>query len=345
MQPCPRRHQRRPLPALPLGLALALLLAPMGPLAPPPPACAAAPDPPASAPSPEEPAAAPPTDVTVPPKGPDDKPSTVTLDPPAGGGTTGPEPGGAPQDPVPTDVFGTSIWSRGVSRWFAAAAIDLGVVYLRPRVAFGHGQPHYSWIGVETNPILSLRGVGLWGGLRFAIPGLDLRVGARYFYDFDHSYLAPAQSYSRSDLDVRAGPRSTPFDLEAEFSWSVNAGIGELYGEHELVYELGVPEGYFVYDDHLRLIVDPPWAYRNRLGFSFYLGRRARLRVGPVLELAGSPKRGTLVWRAGLNVRMRLYDDLELRGTFVPVVAARDSLGLQGADAFLVGVRYRWATE
>lgn len=329
-------------------LASAIVLVLAAEPAPAPEPAAAEPDPPAADPSaPPSTEAAPPVpdEVEIPPDEPGEKPKTVTLDPPADEGTTGPEPEGVEKTPVPVDVFGSSVWSRGVPRWFMMAAIDLGVVYFRPRIGFGYGQPHYNWIGIETNPIVSLRGVGAWGGLRFAIPGLDLRVGARYFYDFDHSYLEPSHSYSRSELDVRDGPRSTPMDLEAELSWSVNVGVGELYGEHELAYIMSVPEGYFVYDDHLRIIVDPPWAYRNRLGFSFYFGRRARLRAGPVLEVAGSPDRGTVVWRAGLSVRMRLYDDLELRGTFVPVVDARDSLGLQGADAFLVGVRYRWATD
>ncbi len=41
---------------------------------------------------------------------------------------------------------------------------------------------------------------------------------------------------------------------------------------------------------------------------------------------------------------MKLYRQLEARGTFVPVLYSKDALGAAGADTFLVGVRYRWAT-
>ena len=43
-------------------------------------------------------------------------------------------------------------------------------------------------------------------------------------------------------------------------------------------------------------------------------------------------------------VRLRLFDQLEARGTFVPVLYSKDALGADGADTFLVGIRYRWAT-
>ncbi|MEY2933779.1 MAG: hypothetical protein RL033_4528, partial [Pseudomonadota bacterium] len=70
----------------------------------------------------------------------------------------------------------------------------------------------------------------------------------------------------------------------------------------------------------------------------------ATLQIGPVLEVVGVPRRGTLVLRAGGLVRIMLSGDLEARGTFVPALATPDALGARGGDAFLIGVRYRWAS-
>ena len=51
-----------------------------------------------------------------------------------------------------------------------------------------------------------------------------------------------------------------------------------------------------------------------------------------------------MVLRAGGLVRITLSGDLEARGTFIPPIVTRDPLGTRGGDAFLVGIRYRWAT-
>ncbi|HSI04433.1 MAG TPA: hypothetical protein VLC93_08160, partial [Myxococcota bacterium] len=75
-------------------------------------------------------------------------------------------------------------WKTGRRRLFAATTTDLGYIYLRPRLALGYGAPHYRWMGVEINPIFSRQGVGGWGGVRFALPYIDIRAGARAFYAF-----------------------------------------------------------------------------------------------------------------------------------------------------------------
>jgi hypothetical protein len=230
-------------------------------------------------------------------------------------------------------------------RLFLSAAIDVGFLYLRPRLSAGWGEPFGAWIGVDANPIVNGEGLGAWAGLRVALPFIDLRVGARYFSAFTASFLAPAEAYSRASIELRDGPSARWLDLEAELSWSAGFGSGQLYGEHAVTYAVGVSDGYWLYDETLRLVLDPPWAWRQRIGAAFYVDSAKRFAMGPILEVAGSPGRGTVIVRFGGAIRMRVYDDLEVRGTFVPVLASPDQLGLRGADAFLVGIRYLWATD
>jgi hypothetical protein len=50
------------------------------------------------------------------------------------------------------------------------------------------------------------------------------------------------------------------------------------------------------------------------------------------------------VYRAGALARVFLSPRFEARGTFVPAIVTPDPLGARGGDAFLLGIRWRWAT-
>src|SRR5436190_10279915 len=68
-------------------------------------------------------------------------------------------------------------WATLPPRQFVATTVDVGFVYLRPRLSLGYGRPFTEWIGVDANPIASQNGLGVYGGLRLEIPHLDLRFG------------------------------------------------------------------------------------------------------------------------------------------------------------------------
>ena len=57
-----------------------------------------------------------------------------------------------------------------------------------------------------------------------------------------------------------------------------------------------------------------------------------------------SEGRDSEVWRGGFVGSVRLYQNLQARGIFIPVLVSDDSLGAAGGDTFLLGIRYRWAT-
>jgi hypothetical protein len=251
--------------------------------------------------------------------------------------------------PPPTQSFlkpGTLVvpWSEQEPRWFGAAAFDAGFIYLRPRLSAGYGRPHSHWVGLDINPIFSGEGLAGYLGVRLDTPVFNIRVGGRYWYTFKRSFLRPEESYSVEDIELRQGPKSQFLTWETEVTLNLPIGPGYVLVEAAGSFVTGVPDGYFVYEETLRVVVDPPWVYRARLGYTLALDRAAAVVVGPIVELVGVPDRDAHVWRAGGLVRVSIASDLEARGTFVPAIVTPDPLGAHGGDTFLLGVRYRWAT-
>ena len=234
-------------------------------------------------------------------------------------------------------------WSRQPARWFGAFEFDAGFLYLRPRFELGYGKPHSSWVGLDLNPIFTDEGVAGYAGLRIAQPYWHLRAGGRAWYTFYRSFLVPQYSYSVEDIERQVGPRSRFLTWEAELGADLPLGPGEVEAEVAGSYVTRVPDGFYVYEETLRVVVNPPWVWRARVAYLWEYFAHT-LQLGPVVEAAGVPRRGTVVLRAGGLVRITLSGDLEARGTFIPPVATRDALGTRGGDAFLVGIRYRWAT-
>ncbi len=235
-------------------------------------------------------------------------------------------------------------WAGGRVRPFLATRVDVGFLYLKPRVSLGYGRPHHAWVGVDFNPIVSLRHAGLWGGLRGTLGWIDLRVGGRYQYAWHRSLLQPRATYTQDDINDLSGPASSLLSLEAELSLDLPVAGGSIQSELALTHVLGVEEGYFAYEETLKVVVDPPWAWRARFGYTHHLDRRGAVRLGMVVELAAVPRRNAYTFRAGLVGSVRVMRNLEARLTVLPTWFSHDGLGDDGTDLILVGLRYRWAT-
>lgn len=246
--------------------------------------------------------------------------------------------------PAPVGEARVLPWSLQPARWFVSSEIDTGFLYVRPRASTGYGRPHDLWVGLDANPILSSEGVAGYLGLRFDLPFVNLRVGGRYWYTFRRSFLVPEASYSVEDIELREGPPSRFLTWEAELTSTLPLGRGALLAEGALSYVTGVADDYYVYEETLRVVVDPPWVWRGRVGYTVALDDDHSIVIGPVLEFVGVPKRDVVVYRAGALARIFLSPSLEARGTFVPAVYTPDPLGARGGDAFLLGVRWRWAS-
>ncbi len=237
-------------------------------------------------------------------------------------------------------------WSEGNPRFFAATTIDAGYLYLRPRGHIGYGLPFHTWLGIEANPAVSGAGLGLYGGVRLQFPYVDLRVGARYFSAFQHAYLPPQAEYSRLDLDLTSNAKASFYTLEADATGGFPLGPGDVTLTGSISSVGNVPEGLLVFEETLRVVVDPPLVWRGRADYLFRFGGQKQNSIGPVVEALDVPKRDdSLTLRAGPVVRIQLSRHFEVRGSFVTTIFSPDALGLVGGDFTELGVRYRTATD
>jgi len=237
-------------------------------------------------------------------------------------------------------------WGTLPARRFWATTVDVGFVYLRPRLSFGYGRPFTEWIGLDANPIATTNGLGLYGGGRIEIPHMDLRVGPRYFSSFSHTYQPTQASYSRLDIEGNSGAKARTLTYEAELDLSFGMGPGVLLLRGSASYVTGVPKGESVFEETLHVMVDPPWVWRTRLAYVFTFGSRDQHSLGPAVDVLDVPKRGgTPTIRVGPILRLALSRRVDVRGSFIATVRSPDSIGLVGGDFTELGVRYRWATE
>lgn len=237
-------------------------------------------------------------------------------------------------------------WAVRPPRWFLATTVDLGFVYARPRVSVGYGKPFTSWFGIDANPVASSNGIGAYAGLRLEIPYLDIRSGARFFSAFKHTYLAPDNTYDRLQLETESGDLARVLTLESELDLSIPIGPGNLIARGSISYVMNVPNGMYVFEETLRVIVEPPLVWRGRGGYAFRFGRYRQHSVGVVVDILDVPKRDdSRTVRLGPIVNLVLSRRVELRGSFVTSVLSPDKLGLLSGDFTELGVRYRWATE
>ncbi len=235
-------------------------------------------------------------------------------------------------------------WSRGEARPFLATTVDVGYLYLRPRITVGYGKPFTLWAGLDANPIVSNTGLGAYGGARVQIPWFDLRAGARAFRASEREFLVPQSNYSSVDLQDTTGQTSKYVTLEAELSGGIPLGPGTVLLVLTASSVRGVPAGFFVYEETLRVITSPPTIYRARTGYALRLGSEGNGRVGVVGEVIDLPGRSALVYRAGLIGSFAIDDHLEAVGLLVLPVKSPDSIGILGGDFAELGLRYRWAT-
>jgi hypothetical protein len=237
-------------------------------------------------------------------------------------------------------------WGDRPPRTFVASTVDVGFVYLRPRISLGYGRPFTEWIGFDANPIVQQSGLGAYAGLRLNIPHLDFRVGPRYFASFQHTYMPDQRNYSRLDLENSSGPRTHTLTYEAELDLTFDLGPGKLLLRGSGSYVTGVPGGDSAFEETLHIIVDPPYVWRTRLAYVFTFGSRNQHSLGPAVDFLDVPKRDdSKTIRVGPILRLTLSRRVDVRGSFIFTVVSPDRIGLEGGDFTELGVRYRWASE
>ncbi|MEO7096592.1 MAG: hypothetical protein ABI175_25260 [Polyangiales bacterium] len=235
-------------------------------------------------------------------------------------------------------------WASGETRAFVSGILDFGYLYLRPRLSAGFGKPHYRWVGVDVNAIVNDNGYGAYGGIRGAMPLFDIRFGARPFASFRHTPLQPRGSYDVLDLNTKIGTPTRVVTFEGELSGSLPLGPGSILTVLGGSHVVGAPDGAYIYEETLHVIVAPPWIWRTRLGYALKLGAEGNASAGLVAEMLYLPGRHDYVIRAGFIGTFVISDHLEALISLVPPIKSPDSLGAAGGDFGQLGIRYRFAT-
>jgi hypothetical protein len=257
---------------------------------------------------------------------------------------------GTPVEGAPPPVGGLepgnkrAYWSRGEHRLFVSSLFDAGYLYLRPQIAIGYGKPHWRFAQLETSTGVSGGGANQYGGLRFALPFIEVRGGVRYQFPFSRTFIAEKDKYSRFDLEARDAPSARYSSFDSDLTATAPAYRGSIFAIVGANYVFGVTDGYDVYEEQLRVMVRSPWVYRARVGYAFRFGEQGAVRVGPVVETLYIPGRKATVIRGGIVATVVLTHNVEVLATFVPTIISPDQIGAAGGDFGQLGIRYRWAS-
>lgn len=235
-------------------------------------------------------------------------------------------------------------WQQGRVRPFIAAVFDLGGFFARSELQAGYGRPHNEWIGGFVNSRLTLGGVTMATGILGQVPNLDARITGRSFRSTDQHFLRRKDLYYGSDPTIQTEPTVAYQTLEADLAVTVKALGGTVGLELRGLALFNVAEGYDVFEDTLRAVVRPPFAWQTRFTYLAWPGWQENLAVGFVAELIGAPNRDNLVFRTGPVVTVSLTDHLQAIGAAAFAIIYHDELGLSGSDLGQIALRYRWAS-
>ena len=235
-------------------------------------------------------------------------------------------------------------WSAGEARPFLAAVFESGGISLRTELDAGWGRPHYAWVGAEATSQISLRGSTIFSGFRGVAPFGSIRAGARYFAGITQNFVEPKPQITRPELEVDEGERSRYLSLEGDLAFEIPLPIGKIGGSISAYGILGVPEPYYVYEEALRAIVEPPFVIRGRAQYLAGIGDPPTFRIGGVVDVIGNPEREAVWVRTGPAIAISLTHHLEAVGVAALTLLSPDEIGLAGADLGQIGLRYRWAT-
>jgi len=234
-------------------------------------------------------------------------------------------------------------WSGGKTRSFVLGTLEGGIFYYRPQLAIGYGKPHWHWFGAESQTRFSIGSASQYFGVRGALPNVELRLGSRYSWAANESYLDRRDAYTDDQIGFDDNQNSRYVTGEAELTGFFPFLGGAITFLATSLYVAGVPEKLNVFENQLHVVAQAPWLWRTRAGYVrtvFVDG----LQLGAAAEVIGNPEREHLVVRVGPQLGAALTHHLDASLSIMAVVASRDSLHLKGNDIGQFGFRYRWAS-
>lgn len=259
---------------------------------------------------------------------------------------TGLSPGaGSPPPTGRVDIgAGRPYWGAGPARPFAAVTFESAGIAARTVLDLGYGKPHHLWAGLQIYSNLSLRGLGMYAGVAAVAPWGTVRFGPRFWTALGQKLITPVDVVTPPLLDVSEAPRSTYLSLDAEAAFQIPLPVGAIGILVTGQAITSVVEDYFVFEEALRVVMEPPFVGRARVSYLAGIGDPATLRVGGLAEVIYNPGRNYVNVRIGPAVAVSLTHHLEAVASVALSVYNPDEIGVAGADLGQIGLRYRWAT-
>jgi len=259
-----------------------------------------------------------------------------------------------PGEPIPkTDILPSarpSVVKRGLSAWdddedtfFTTVASDIGFIYLRPRVTLGYGSPYWKFVGIDTYFLATNSFVSPYVGWRASFPFLDALMGVRYVHAFDRRILPKQNEYDGDELDIEPGDtRSTYTAIDFELVLVAPLFHGGVFLTAHPVW-VDAPSDVRIYEEVLRVVMDPPFALGLRGGYVYGFGESQDVKAGFLLEHVIMPGRPANVVRAGPAVLIGLSKHFDFLFAFSPVLTSPDSLGILHGTYAYVGFLHRFS--
>jgi hypothetical protein len=235
-------------------------------------------------------------------------------------------------------------WGAGPVRAFAAGSFDTAGIGMRTGLDLGYGRPHYQWAGLEASSGISLKGMSFSAAARAQAPWGHVRFGPRFFTAINQKLIPEVEVVTRPLLEVSEGLRSKYLSLDGEVNVNIPLPVGTLGILADVYGIFGVPDGYYLFEDALRTVIEPAFVGRGRISYLAGIGKPATLRVGGVAEVIFNPGRDLYNVRTGPAVAVSLTHHLEAVGVAAFSVFNPDEIGLAGADVGQIGFRYKWAS-
>lgn len=251
---------------------------------------------------------------------------------------------GNPIEP-PEALIRTDYWSDGRPRLFASSRLEGGLVFAKPQVAVGYGQPFWTWVGIEAYA-LTTNAVGAgYVGIRGALPFANVSFGVRDSYSYIRSFLPIKTHYTADDVSSPTGDHARYLTVEAEAFGVFPAPGGYALLAPALYAVTDAPPNRYLYEESLRGVMEPPFIWALRFGYVLAFGHDEFAKAGALVEIVGLPGRGEAIVRAGPAATVALTNQLDLTGVFSMVLSSPDSLGLWHGPFGEIGFRYCFASR
>jgi hypothetical protein len=230
-------------------------------------------------------------------------------------------------------------WSEARARPFVAGLFDAGGL-LRAKLMIGYGKPHWLWAGLESEALTTSE-LGLTAvRARLALLVADLAIAYRRTWSYRRSWLAREPSYS--DGDLTGGPKASYHSLDMWLWGIVPVGNGYLDWEVESVRVYGVPAGFDLYEEWLRVPARPPWLVATRLAYA-HTFKSGRIALGAMGEWIWPGDRATWL-RVGPLASYVFSSHWDVSGLLTFEVRSPDQLSFYNGVWGTFRFRYRFAT-